>query len=145
MRYMPARNPDVTARSCGVADAPSVSAPLPLPRRQECRASPCTRIEAGSAAVTIGAYLNAAGALDMQLTLGPQHFPPPSPAREAPHAPTAPATVRVGDYPQLQTIAWQLRAETELSGIDALHLYERNWRHLDQSAMSAEERALVPL
>jgi len=52
-------------------------------------------------------------------------------------------TVRVGDFPQLQAIAWQLRAETELTGPEALQLYERNWRHVDQAAMSDEERAFV--
>ena len=99
------------------------------------------RIEAGSAAVTIGAYMNAAVALGMQLTLEPQRIPPPTQA--ALTTSPAPATVRVGDYPQLQAIAWQLRADTELSGVDALHLYERNWRHVDQSAISDEERALI--
>lgn len=49
----------------------------------------------------------------------------------------------MGDYPQLQAIAWQLRADTKLTGIDALQLYERNWRHVDRDAMSDNERALV--
>lgn len=56
--------------------------------------------------------------------------------------PTA-ATVRVGDYAQLRTIAWQLRDDTELAGAEALQLYERNWRHVDQAAMSDDERAFV--
>ncbi|MEZ0366518.1 helix-turn-helix domain-containing protein [Mycobacterium sp. pUA109] len=101
------------------------------------------RIEAGSPAVTIGAYLNAAAALGLRLTLDePQHRR--RPAHEAAPGQDAPeTTVRVGDFPQLHAIAWQLRAETELTGVEALQLYERNWRHVDQAAMSDEERAFV--
>lgn len=41
-----------------------------------------------------------------------------------------PRVVRVGDYPQLRAIAWQLRDDTELTEFDALRLYERNWRYV---------------
>lgn len=99
------------------------------------------RVEAGSPAVTIGAYLNAAAALGLRLKLDelpPHRQPAREPAQAAPKT-----TVRVGDFPQLRAIAWQLRADTELTGAEALQLYERNWRHVDQAAMSDEERAFV--
>lgn len=54
-----------------------------------------------------------------------------------------PATVRLADYPQLKRLAWQLHGVTELSPAEALSLYERNWRHLDQGSMAPAERALV--
>ncbi|MUL61088.1 hypothetical protein B5P44_00610 [Mycobacterium sp. CBMA 213] len=99
------------------------------------------RIEAGTPSVTIGAYMNAAAALGLQFTLD-ELQPPRRPAGDA-GDPTAEETVRVGDYPQLHAIAWQLRADTELTGAEAMQLYERNWRHVDQAAMSDEERAFV--
>ena len=85
--------------------------------------------------------VNAAAALGLEFTLG-EPRPPRQPARDA-EDPTPHETVRVGDHPQLHAIAWQLRADTELTGAEALHLYERNWRHVDHAAMSDEERAFV--
>jgi len=99
------------------------------------------RIEAGLPSVTIGAYLNAAVALGLQLTLE-ELQPRPYRTRDAAD-PTPASTVRVEDYAQLHAIAWQLRADTELTEAEALQLYERNWRHVDQAAMSGEERAFL--
>jgi hypothetical protein len=53
------------------------------------------------------------------------------------------ATVRLGDYPQLRQIAWQLSEDTELAETEALQLYERNWRHLDHDAMWPREQKFV--
>ena len=50
-------------------------------------------------------------------------------------------TVRVGDYPQLRAISWQLRDDTELSESEALRLYERNWRFV--GPMDNREAAFV--
>lgn len=52
--------------------------------------------------------------------------------------------IRIGDFPQLRQIAWQLDpAVVELAPEEAFALYERNWRHVDHDAMDAEERALL--
>ncbi|MEV8236416.1 hypothetical protein AB0P23_14280 [Rhodococcus sp. NPDC077669] len=40
--------------------------------------------------------------------------------------------VRLADYPQLQSIAWSLRPDAKISELDALSLYERNWRHVGE-------------
>ncbi|MFV0493468.1 helix-turn-helix domain-containing protein [Mycobacterium sp.] len=96
------------------------------------------RIESGSPSVTIGAYMNAAAALGLGLALTM-----PRPRRGQSRGDASENNVRVGDYPQLQAIAWQLGAATELPGADALRMYERNWRHVDREAMSDAERALV--
>lgn len=151
MRYMPARNPAVTRHTEEVLTELGHAL---RQRRQALGISAVTtaeaagmsrvtlhRIEAGTPSVTMGAYLNAAAALGLQLTIDePQ--PRSHPAHDAAR-PTPGPTVRIGDYPQLQAIAWQLRADTELTDAEALQLYERNWRHVDQAAMSDEERAFV--
>nr|WP_035718666.1 helix-turn-helix transcriptional regulator [Gordonia shandongensis] len=104
------------------------------------------RIESGSASVTIGAYANAAAALGMQLT-----FTDAMPDRSAEVGPDAAQSadqsatekVRVGDYPQLRVICWQLDEDAELSHEEALHRYERGWRHVDRAAMTERERSFV--
>ena len=86
------------------------------------------RIERGTPSVTMGAYLNVITALSMSVDLNPD---------------SSGATIRVGDYPQLRLIAWQLGEDTEISEADALQLYERNWRHIDHAALQRRERAFL--
>ena len=86
------------------------------------------RIERGTLSVTMGAYLNVITALSMNVDMNPN--------------PSA-TTVRVGDYPQLRLVAWQLGDDTEISEPDALQLYERNWRHIDQGALLPRERLFL--
>jgi hypothetical protein len=54
-----------------------------------------------------------------------------------------PSVIRVADWPQLQRLAWQLRSDSEVTPREALDLYERNWRHVDQRALSVRERAFL--
>lgn len=149
MRYMPARSPDTT--QCTNTALAEIGEELRR-RRKELGISAATtaeaagmsrvtlhRIESGSPSVTVGAYMNAAAALGLQLALSK----PPQPHSQTIRDDPKEDLIRVGDYPQLQAIAWQLRADTELPGIDALQMYERNWRHVDRDAMSDNERALV--
>jgi len=96
------------------------------------------RIEHGESSVTIGAYVNALTALGLDLLVQGAAAEPPA----APHL-RAPTTVRIAMHPQLRQLAWQLPDDTELTGQEALALYERNWRHVDQAGMTAEERQLV--
>ena len=52
--------------------------------------------------------------------------------------------IRIDRYPQLKQIAWHLDpATTELAPEEAFALYERNWRHVDEDAMSRGERELL--
>lgn len=96
------------------------------------------RIERGEPSVTMGAYLSAIDAVGLRLDLtDPQAAP--AGARDT----GVPAIVRLADYPQLKRLAWQLHGVTELSPAEALSLYERNWRHIDQGSMAPDERALV--
>jgi transcriptional regulator with XRE-family HTH domain len=97
------------------------------------------RIERGEPSVTMGAYLNAISALGLDLSTTESGLRPADSGIPG----TDTETVRLADYPQLRRIAWQLGEFTELTPQEALALYERNWRHVDQSAMDARERDLV--
>ena len=90
------------------------------------------RIEAGNPSVTIGAYINVAAALGLHLVI---------PILDAPAA--EPATITVGDYPGLRTLAWQTDAGTTITETEALNLYERGWRHLNQEALTDHEKAFI--
>lgn len=50
--------------------------------------------------------------------------------------------VEVEDYPQLQQLCWNLRAEY-LTRADALAIYERNWRLIDQPTLDPVERNFI--
>src|ERR1700755_2521985 len=90
------------------------------------------RIEAGNPSVTIGAYSNVAAALGLHLVV---------PVLDAPAS--DPEVLTVGDYPGLRTLAWQTDAGTTITETEALNLYERGWRHLDQEALTDHEKALI--
>lgn len=93
------------------------------------------RIERGEPSVTMGAYLGAAAVLGLRVEVV-------DPLAAAP-AIGLPERLRVGDYPQLARLAWQLDAATELAPREAFALYERNWRHVDVPALEGRERELV--
>lgn len=83
------------------------------------------RIERGSASVTAGAYANVATALGVALTVA------------------ADAGIAVARYPQLRLIAWNRADDAVITPDEAFNLYERNWRHVDQSRLSDQEQQLI--
>ncbi|MDM0057964.1 helix-turn-helix domain-containing protein [Variovorax fucosicus] len=104
------------------------------------------RIEQGGASVTMGAYANAMAALGVQI----QFVDVPQPAGSALDPVTsaggeavAPQRIRLADYPQLKQLAWHVPGATDLTPEEALSLYERNWRHVEQGKVEARERALI--
>jgi transcriptional regulator with XRE-family HTH domain len=98
------------------------------------------RIERGEPSVTIGAYANAAAALG--LALGVAGAPPAAPGR-AEERGGVPPRILLADHPQLARLAWQYQGASEVTPEEALNLYERNWRHIDQAALAPHERALI--
>lgn len=96
------------------------------------------RIEGGEPSVTMGAYLNALGALGLEIQVSGIAA---APVRAA--VPAVPERIRLADYPQLKRLAWHAPGLTELTPAEALSLYERHWRHLDREALDPRERALL--
>jgi len=100
------------------------------------------RIEQGEPSVTMGAYLNVLAALGMAFsaTLGTDQLAE-NPADNK--AGWLPARVRLADYPALRQVAWQVQGTDELTPREALGIYERNWRHIDETALLPDERNLI--
>lgn len=99
------------------------------------------RIENGEASVTIGAYMNAAVALGLDLGLQPdaRAVTGPPPDRKG----WIPARIRLSDYPQLKRLAWQVTGTDQLTPAEALGIYERNARHLDLETLDPSEQGLI--
>jgi transcriptional regulator with XRE-family HTH domain len=97
------------------------------------------RIERGEPSVTMGAYANAAAALGLALGV----MGPPSAVPGRGKQASVPQRIRLADYPQLERLAWQYQGATEVTPAEALNLYERNWRHIEQGALAPNERALI--
>lgn len=103
------------------------------------------RIEKGEPSVASGAWANAVVALGMTLVAHSTEDTEPADGRGSPAnlAGWIPVRVRLADYPQLKALAWQVHGTDTLSPLEALGIYERNARHLDPSAMSPAELALL--
>lgn len=100
------------------------------------------RIEKGEPAVTMGAYMNIMAALGLNIGLvtpaecvNPQH--------EASMEGWIPARIYLGDYLQLKQLAWQVQGAETLSPSEAWGIYERNWRHVDELALTVHEQQLI--
>ena len=101
------------------------------------------RLERDETTVGIGALAEAARVLGLELVLhdsGADAIPAgPPPGRGS-----LPLQIRLGDYPQLRRLAWQVGNEaTVLAPYEAMGLYERNWRHVDVEALTDREVALA--
>lgn len=46
-------------------------------------------------------------------------------------------------FPQLRALCWNRPDNTIVDGREAFDLYERNWRFVDEAALTPQERALL--
>lgn len=103
------------------------------------------RIEKGEPTVAAGAWASAMAALGMKLLArnAEDADAMDGQARLADLAGWIPVRIRLADYPQLKALAWQVHGTDTLTPVEALGIYERNERHLDTSALSPAEQALL--
>ncbi len=102
------------------------------------------RIEKGEPSVAIGAWANTLAALGLDwLTRSLDDRSPSDEPATNDLMNWLPVHVRLADYPQLKALAWQVHGTDVLTPAEALDIYERNVRHLDAQAMSAQEQALL--
>jgi len=99
------------------------------------------RIESGEPSVTMGAYANALSALDLAWGVSSHAVAPQGAAPDM--GQWIPARVRLTEYPELKKLAWQLHGTDDLTPQEALDIYERNARHLDEAALLPHERDLI--
>jgi transcriptional regulator with XRE-family HTH domain len=100
------------------------------------------RVECGEATVSMGAYLNAIEALGLKIEVAPQ-AESVGQNLVMPLQGDFPGTIPLANYPQLRQLAWHIPGVDAITPEDALNLYERNWRHVDQHVMDEDEKTLV--
>lgn len=149
---MPARAPTITSTT---ADKLSVLGKQIRAHRKALRISATTvaeaagmsrvtlhRIENGEPSVTMGAYLSAMAALNMNFGFTKTTESSASELNSE-HQGWIPARIHLSDYPQLKQLAWQVHGTDELTPIEALNIYERNWRHINVQSLEPREQQLV--
>jgi transcriptional regulator with XRE-family HTH domain len=100
------------------------------------------RIERGHPSVAMGAYFATAAALGVDLTVRDQ--PSHQTKHDAPRrAGWIPIEIRLEDYPELRRLDWQLAQGGTLTPREALDIYIRNFRHIDEEALLDPERQLI--
>lgn len=103
------------------------------------------RIEKGEPSVAGEAWAQAMAALGMVLQARNAEEPTSADNQGNPAnmAEWIPVRVHLQNYPQLKALAWQVHGTDTLSPAEAWGIYERNARHLDMTAMSPIELALL--
>lgn len=96
------------------------------------------RIEKGEPSVTLGAYLNLAAALGLQLTL---HNPNADIATEL--LDQLPEQIDLTPYPQLKQLAWHVKAGETLAPLELWQIIQRNQKHVDANQLTDDEQTLL--
>jgi transcriptional regulator with XRE-family HTH domain len=102
------------------------------------------RIEKGETSVSLGAYLQVCQALGLHLGILTANGEQTTRHQQSTNSLVADGFhIRIGDYPQLTALAWQLDVNTLLSDEEARSIYERNKRFLDVKEIHGDERVLM--
>ncbi len=94
------------------------------------------RMERAETTVTIAAWFNALAVLGLNFGIGLEEI------QRSP-SDSIPVAIRLAEYPQLAALAWQLGDKVILSPKEAFDVYERNARHIEESALEPDERRLI--
>ncbi len=100
------------------------------------------RIENGEPAVTFGAYINAVQVLGLKLDIGGANAET-SAVPEGDRIGWIPVRIRLQEYPELKRLAWHIHGVDDLTPVEALGIYDRNWRHLDPTVLTPAEHNLI--
>jgi len=93
------------------------------------------RIEKGEASVAMGAYAKALDTLGLKLGIKGES--------NLSLSDYIPVQILLSNFPQLRQLAWQVSDAEKLNPMEAWSIYERNWRHIDQAALTKEELQLI--
>ena len=100
------------------------------------------RLERGETGVAWGLMIAAAAALDLEVQLMDPHEK--DPARLVPIKDALPLNIVLAEYPALRRMAWQIGEGIDaVTPREALGLYERNARHIDEPSLMPHEKALL--
>ena len=92
-------------------------------------------IEKGEPSVAMGAYAKALDTLGLKVGIKSE--------TNQSHIDCIPVQIQLSNFPQLRQLAWQVSDAEKLNPLEAWSIYERNWRHIDQAALTNEERQLI--
>ncbi len=92
------------------------------------------RIELGEPSVAAGAYWAAIAALGLRCGIVGAWNAQTKPI---------PENIDLNQYPQLKLLAWHVHGAEPLTPKQAWDIYARNWRHIDETKICADEQALI--
>ncbi|BDD87678.1 helix-turn-helix domain-containing protein [Desulfofustis limnaeus] len=99
------------------------------------------RMENGWSSVTLGAYLSVADALGLEVELVPVERV--ATVESSQTEDSLPVRIHPSKYPWLKRLAWQIHGTDVLTPKEALGIYQRNWRHVDEDELEPQERNLI--
>lgn len=92
------------------------------------------RIESGEPSVAAGAYWAAIAALGLKCGII---------AACDIQSDLISEVITLANYPQLKSLAWHVQGAESITPQQAWDIYVRNWRHIDETKITADEQQLI--